>query len=684
MRPDFRALFGAVLLFLILLSPGWAQADNWTARIYDDGTPAALVGVDKGKHIFNYFEKNSPLRLRYTYPCVTGQLPGDKQKLNDLRTPEGIYFVEYKIANGLDFREYGGLAYTLNYPNPVDRLRGKTGYGIWIHSKGFDLAPTKGCVAIGLESIKEVGPFLAPGTPVVLAETLEQSESPPNPELVQLCGLMEQWSQAWAARSPRMFDFYDPAAYSLATENFDFFRKNKERLFSILSFIRIFNREIHALEGPGYWVTWSEQLYAASNLSTEGVRRLYWQKNDKGDFKIVGMEWTPRDVGMEAAYKQGKLVASNVLPIPVESESPVPARLDMPEQPALPPAPATVPAEPGKPGLPPAIEQVETVAALSDPLVPVRRPRPDKPDEIRWGIGQAVADVPETAPEPAPAISGASGNVETADTPPEPEAASVSAESEAAQADPLAEMATVKNLQADWLRLYGQPGEDVETFYDKAAYNRTAGVPRGRSLASTLRAIQQDKGQPWLRIFSREPELQAEGDCILTTQDLFFAGPKGIREGRQKQWWHKNDEGDWKIVSSEFTPGVHGLEANYLEEISAQIAHTVEAWRKAWEGGRLPEYLDFYTADAVQQGRAGKASIRQQKERLWTRIKPALVQLSGLRLALTPQGVRADMNQTYADSAGHTDKGIKTLLLRYDGQNWQIRKEDWTALQAAQ
>ena len=88
------------------------------------------MAVDKNRRAFLFFEKKSPLKLKYSFPCVTGQLAGDKQELNDLRTPEGIYFVEYKIASGLDFKEYGGIAYTLNYPNPVDRLRGKTGHGI--------------------------------------------------------------------------------------------------------------------------------------------------------------------------------------------------------------------------------------------------------------------------------------------------------------------------------------------------------------------------------------------------------------------------------------------------------------------------------------------------------------------------------------------------------------------------
>ncbi|MDE5878930.1 MAG: L,D-transpeptidase family protein, partial [Desulfovibrio sp.] len=288
-----RALRACALL-LALLAPSLTLADNWQASLRNEGLPSKLVGVDKKHKTFHYFEKKSPLRLRYSYPCVTGQLSGDKQQVNDLKTPEGIYFVEYKIAGGLDFREYGGIAYTLNYPNPVDRLRGKTGHGIWIHSKGFDLVPTKGCVAIGLKDIAEVGPLLTPGTPVVLAEEFDAARAPVPDDgtAAELRGLMRDWSEAWAARSDKLFDFYDAPAYSRATEDFGAFRRNKERLFKILNFIKIYNREIHALEGPGYWVTWSEQFYTASNLSTEGIRRLYWQQGFDGNFRIVGMEGT--------------------------------------------------------------------------------------------------------------------------------------------------------------------------------------------------------------------------------------------------------------------------------------------------------------------------------------------------------------------------------------------------------
>jgi hypothetical protein len=56
-------------------------------------------------------------------PCATGQADGDKLKEGDLRTPEGVYFVRRKLAGGLDYELYGDLAFTLDFPNPVDRAR---------------------------------------------------------------------------------------------------------------------------------------------------------------------------------------------------------------------------------------------------------------------------------------------------------------------------------------------------------------------------------------------------------------------------------------------------------------------------------------------------------------------------------------------------------------------------------
>ena len=687
---------------LLPWGPGLARADNWQASIYDEGLPTHLVAVDKQRQSFLFFEHKSPLKLKYTFPCTTGQVPGDKQVINDLRTPEGIYFVEYKIAGGLDFKEYGGIAYTLNYPNPVDKLRGKTGYGIWIHSKGYGIYPrdTKGCVAIGLKDIDTVGPSLRPGTAVVLAEHVDET-AVPRPDdgtARRLRLLMQEWSKAWAARSPKMFEFYNPEAYTKAMpESFAAFRQNKERLFKILKFIKIFNKEIHVLQGPGYWVTWSEQLYTASNLSTEGVRRLYWQPDEQGHFRIVGMEWTPRELGMEAAFRNGTLVAQSSITLS-DSELPVAPRLDMPEDAGRLPADGTL------------------VAA--DPLIPQRRPRP-APAEINWGPIQNPAEQEREAEEQArleaarlaeqqrlEAEARARAEAEArakaeAEEKARQEAARLAeqqrleaeararaeaearakAEAEAArvQLTPAVRQTVTAEVRAWEDALAAHNARELTALYDTRAFNKVAGVPRGLPYGQTVRDLRRRYAAP-LTVVSRAPRLALVGNIVESRSDQLLLSGRGMEQGERVLYWQRGKDGRFRIVAEAFTPGDSGLSAHYLEQISGEVSRTIEAWRAAWEQGDLNAYMAFYADDAVQAGRRTARAIRAQKERLWGRVSPTLVQLSGLRLALDEKGgLRADMLQSYADSAGHSDRGTKTLLLAFDGKRWQIMREDWAA-----
>ena len=705
-QPLLTAMLVGALSIFSSVSP--LRADNWRASLYDEGLPSHLVAVDKQRQTFLFYEKKSPFSLKYSYPCVTGQLPGDKQVRNDLRTPEGIYFVEYKIASGLDFEEYGGIAYTLNYPNPVDRLRGKTGHGIWIHSKGYGLVPTRGCVAIGLEDIDQVGPRLTPGTAVVLAQHLND-EPPLRPDdgtARQLRRLMHDWSEAWAGRTAALFDFYDPTAYSRGTEDFDAFRRNKERLFKILDFIKIYNREIHVLEGPGYWVTWAEQFYTASNLSTEGVRRLYWQQGTDGKFRIVGMEWTPRDLGMRADFQKGRLVAWAVPPVATDASSEAPRlpRLDMPETmpETAPPASSTAESK-AAPSLPLSAQNAQAtgnataqkpaavqVAALSEPLVP--QPMPVAPPaEIEWGQGRSMHSpaVPPGQPfNPAPAAPTVTA---PAETPPlqdtlESNSQSVTppvtqTEQPEAQGIVLDEVSRAAVLQAvrEWSQALAARSSDIHTLYDRARYNRIPGTRRGPSLASLQREFTRLFRSPWLTLIQDTPQLRLEGECVVSECPELVVTASGTRQGLRRLWWMQNADGQFRIVASDFREGDQGLAALYLDAVSTAVSADIEAWRKAWENARIDAYMEGYTRDAVQQNRRGHQQIRHQKSGLWSRVRPVLVQLSGLRLSMDRQGIRADMTQVYADSVGRGDRGIKTLYLRYDGERWRIQREDWTA-----
>jgi ketosteroid isomerase-like protein len=584
-------------------------------------------------------------------------------------------------------------------------------------------------VAIGLKEIDEVGPQLTPGTAVVLAEKMDETAQPRSDTgtAQELRRLMQNWSNAWASRSVKMFDYYDPDAYSKAmTENFVAFRQNKERLFKSLQFIKIFNRKINVLEGPGYWVTWSEQLYTASNLSTEGVRRLYWQRGKDQKFRIVGMEWAPRDLGMRADFQKGQLVAEAPLQqvSDASSEAPQPPRLDMPEAAPEKTAPVamTVPqpsqdktaqAATAKPG------QGEKLVAANDPLVPKRGSTPP-PAEVNWGARPSMEEAARTeaeatqknaaakaaeqaapqasaaptasqlpppasvqAPVQTPAMAQAAGQMTA--QPVVQTAASTPAAAPAAPAQLALTPDVVAGLEKAvkaWNADFASRSMDIASLYDQARFNREAGTPRGYSYNSTMREFERRFAAPWLRLISRKPKFELQGPLAVCHVEQLVVTPNAMEQGVRSFWWNRDDKGDFRIVATQFKPDELGLAADYLDQVSDDVSAMIEKWRKAWEAGRIEEYIDYYADDAIQQGRWGAKNIQKQKEQLWQRVKPTLVQITGLRLVADRQGIRADMNQVYADSSGHTDRGTKTLLLRFDGKNWRIAREDWALLGA--
>lgn len=114
----------------------------------------------------------------------SGSLDGHKVRRGDGRTPEGLYFIDYKKSDS----SYN-LALHLSYPNEADRLYAKKfnldpGSDIMIH--GFPQLPidglepnlvraihpwkdwTQGCVAVSDREIEEIYSFVSVGTAVEL------------------------------------------------------------------------------------------------------------------------------------------------------------------------------------------------------------------------------------------------------------------------------------------------------------------------------------------------------------------------------------------------------------------------------------------------------------------------------------------------------------------------------------
>lgn len=142
------------------------------------------IAIDASRSRLYWFKNTAPagapasmVLVKDVYMSV-GKAGVDKFVEGDNRTPLGVYFITSILPGERLPDLYGKGALPLNYPNALDKLRSKTGSGIWLHgtpSAEYVRAPlaTEGCVAMSNpDMLRLLEDADIKATPVVIAKTL--------------------------------------------------------------------------------------------------------------------------------------------------------------------------------------------------------------------------------------------------------------------------------------------------------------------------------------------------------------------------------------------------------------------------------------------------------------------------------------------------------------------------------
>ncbi len=177
------------------------------------------IAMDASRSRLYLFENTDRgLVLLADYYASVGKLGTDKVVEGDQRTPLGVYFITSRLdpATLRDF--YGAGALPINYPNPLDRSRGKTGSGIWLHGtppEQFSRAPlaTDGCVVVANPDLQRILRTVEPrSTPVVIAQRLQWvSPHALQAERQSFDAVLDAWRAAKSQGDmQRLLRFYAP------------------------------------------------------------------------------------------------------------------------------------------------------------------------------------------------------------------------------------------------------------------------------------------------------------------------------------------------------------------------------------------------------------------------------------------------------------------------------------------
>lgn len=129
-------------------------------RSSEERVPVLLADAERSRIYVFASRAGKPVLIDEFYTSI-GALGFDKTSEGDRKTPLGVYQIRYEIREPRKDGFLGDMAMTLDYPNAYDRLKGRTGSGIWIHGvpNSLHVRPPKasdGCFAIANEDLKKL------------------------------------------------------------------------------------------------------------------------------------------------------------------------------------------------------------------------------------------------------------------------------------------------------------------------------------------------------------------------------------------------------------------------------------------------------------------------------------------------------------------------------------------------
>jgi murein L,D-transpeptidase YafK len=280
--------FVVAILSFFILSPAWAQEK-------DEEKELVWLSVDKENlratlYTLPIFPEN-PVPLQ-SFRIAIGKEKGDKLRQGDNKTPEGIYFtVAHVPEHSLIVQKYGRLALALDFPNLMDSLEEKTGYGIWLHGAGDDnrIAAenvTEGCVAFYNDDIVKLKHWLVPKQGLVLISH-DAKHVNDLQERKEVHNLTQSWFQSWRERDLKKYIEFYSDRFEYEEKNKRAYEKYKSRVFRSYKNMTLTQSTLRVLSHPKYTVSVMNQSFNGDDryIST-GRKVLYWQKEAQG-WKIV-------------------------------------------------------------------------------------------------------------------------------------------------------------------------------------------------------------------------------------------------------------------------------------------------------------------------------------------------------------------------------------------------------------
>jgi murein L,D-transpeptidase YafK len=294
MEPMAKSKILALIPFVFLLFGNGASANS-------SSTNAILVDKKTNNlHVCEYVDGR--YKILKTYHATLGQVKGDKEDENDLKTPEGIYTFKAYLTPPTLQAKFGVMAFYMNFPNTFDQLAGRTGNGIMLHAtnepdrlkRNFD---SQGCVVVNNDELKEIKPHVRLGlTPILIFSDLTEEYMNPG-EDAPLKGFFKSWIDHWEKKNVDGYISHYHSDFSANGKSRSEWRTYKAGLNQRYSSIEINPENVRFYRHPKYSMVTFTQNYRSKlkgggwGHRSRGTKILYIAE-EGGEPKIIAETYT--------------------------------------------------------------------------------------------------------------------------------------------------------------------------------------------------------------------------------------------------------------------------------------------------------------------------------------------------------------------------------------------------------
>jgi murein L,D-transpeptidase YafK len=265
-------------------------------------TPTAILVDKKTNQLFLTEYVDGKYNTVKTFHTTLGQVKGDKEEQDDMKTPEGIYTFSALLKPPNLKKKFGVMAFYIDYPNTFDKLAGRTGYDIMLHAtdeptrlkQNFD---SLGCVVVKNEELAEIAPQIRLGlTPILIFPELSDEYLKPGQD-PKLKGFFDSWIKAWETESIDDYIKHYHSDFSAQGKDRKAWKAYKAGLNSAYASIEIGPEDVMYYRHPKYSMITFTQNYRSKLRSggwghrSRGTKILYVAE-EAGEPKIIAETYT--------------------------------------------------------------------------------------------------------------------------------------------------------------------------------------------------------------------------------------------------------------------------------------------------------------------------------------------------------------------------------------------------------